>query len=329
METQTEQKRDFTSEKAENKQAGMRISAKEAEEYCVYKRQKKISEIMSAMRRAESVLTENESAVKLLEQALRLRQTAVRITPSELIRRGEIFVKSPIALDCVIGGNGETFSKVKAYEAKCAIRAGARELSLIVAPSILLNNRYNELRKEIKRVKRSARRVPVKVCVERVYPIATLSRLARVCSELGAAYFVVPYFSGCEGLRSDLLNGCQLAVFGVEKLVDFQKMAGAGVGRILTEHAWEIYTEWLAEVEKISLETMTQATEKTGIKQAEKTKEEKKEELLPLPLQDTKMFLPISGERKADTEKIPSANAVQVSLSQNHAKLQGSDLKFI
>ena len=64
------------------------LTQKEAEEYCAYKRQKKISEIMMAMRRTESALSINESAVKLCEQALRLRQAAVKISPIDLSNRG-------------------------------------------------------------------------------------------------------------------------------------------------------------------------------------------------------------------------------------------------
>ena len=82
------------------------LTRSEAEEYCVYKRQRKISEIMSAMRRTESELSQGDSAVKLCEQALRLRQASIRLTPSELLMRGENFIKNGVAVDCIVGGNG-------------------------------------------------------------------------------------------------------------------------------------------------------------------------------------------------------------------------------
>lgn len=235
-------------------QSGVTISQREAEEYCAYKRQKKVSEITSAMRRSESLLRENESGVRICERASRLRQISVRMTPSDILQKGEIFKKSPVKIDCIIGGNGETFPKVKAYEAKRAVRAGAKELTLILSPSLIVNCRYNDLRKEIKRVQRAAGRLPLKVRVEKVYSQATLSRLARLCSELGVYYFSLPYFEGCPRLKMDLSLGCLLEVSGVENLADFKKMVGAGIGRIVTSHAWEIYEEWLKEVEKIGLE---------------------------------------------------------------------------
>lgn len=229
------------------------LTQKEAEEYCAYKRQKKISEIMMAMRRTESELSIHESAVKLCEQALRLRQAAVKITPTDLIARGEVFLKSGIRLDCVIGGNGETFASVKAYEAKEAVKAGARELTLLLTPSLILSCRYTEIRREIKRVRKAAKKTALKVRVEKVYPQATLERLARIAAEQGAQYFSVPYFAGCERLQTELCGGCLLEISNIDDLTIFKEMAGAGMGRMLVKDGWELYSSWLKEVEKITV----------------------------------------------------------------------------
>ena len=229
------------------------LTQKEAEEYCAYKRQKKISEIMMAMRRTESELSIHESAVKLCEQALRLRQAAVKITPTDLIARGEVFLKSGIRLDCVIGGNGETFASVKAYEAKEAVKAGARELTLLLTPSLILSCRYTEIRREIKRVRKVAKKTALKVRVEKVYPQTTLERLARIAAEQGAQYFSVPYFAGCERLQTELCGGCLLEISNIDDLTIFKEMAGAGMGRMLVKDGWELYSSWLKEVEKITV----------------------------------------------------------------------------
>lgn len=229
------------------------LTRKEAEEYCAYKRQKKISEIMMAMRRTESELFTSESAVKLCEQVLRLRQAAVRLSPSELVARGEVFLKSGIRLDCIIGGKGETFSSVKAYEAKKAVKAGAKELSLILTPSLILSCRYTELRKEIKKVRKAARKAVLKVRVDRVYPQATLERLARISAEQGAQYFSLPYFAGCERLQAELSGGCLLEISNIDSLTVFKEMAGAGMGRMIIQEAWEMYSQWLKEVEQITV----------------------------------------------------------------------------
>ncbi len=217
------------------------------------------------MRRSESHLQNAESAVKLFERSARLRQVSVRMTPSELTARGEIFKKGPMKIDCIVGGNGETFPKVKAYEAKCALRAGAKEITLLLSPSLIAVSRYRELRKEICRVRRAVGRAPLKVRLERSYPQATLSRLARLCGETGVNYLSLPYFDGCQHLQAELFGGCALEVSGVETLSQFQKMAGAGVGRIVTTRAWEIYAEWLREAEEIQLGK----EERTGLPERE------------------------------------------------------------
>ena len=165
------------------------LTQKEAEEYCAYKRQKKISEIMAALRRSESELTAKDSAMRLGEQALRLRQSAVKMTPVDLLSRGEDIGKNGMKMDCIVGGNGETLASVKVYETKKAIKAGAKEISLQLTPSFIDNGRYTELRKEIKMVKRASKRALLKVRVEKIYPQATLERLIRICSEVGVAYF--------------------------------------------------------------------------------------------------------------------------------------------
>ncbi len=287
----------FRMENVEKKE-GVTISLKEAEDYCAYKRQKKINEIMQAMRRSESELTVDESAVKLCERASRLRQSSIRMRPSELLQRGEIFKRSPLKIDCIVGGNGETFPKAKAFEAKCAVKEGAKELTLVLTASLIENCRYQEIRKEVKRVKRAAKKIPVKVQVEKAYQNMTMLRLAKICSQVGVAYFSVPYFSGCHLLQAELSNGCVLEVYNVQTLEHFQEMAGVCTGRIVTNHAWDIYNAWLKEVEKIKVngrEPSAKEEEKASRLNEEKAENSVSEEgkvALPTTLAEAKPVLP-------------------------------------
>jgi hypothetical protein len=84
--------------------------------------------------------------------------------------------------------------------------------------------------------------------------MATLERLTHICCEAGVSYFSLPYFNGCERLQTLCKGGCLLEVSGVETLPVFKEMAGAGIGRILIKRAWELYSEWLKEVETITVE---------------------------------------------------------------------------
>ncbi len=234
--------------------SGVTLSQKEAEEYCAYKRQKKMNEIMAAMRRAESILTGSEDVTRACERAARLKLGAVQLTPAALEQWGEVVRRRPVKIDCIIGGDGETLAKVKAYEVKKVMRLGAREFTLRVTPSFVATSRYTQLRKEVRRLRKAVGKGILKVRVERILPHATLSRLLRVACESGADYFSFPYFEGCEKLQTELIGGCLLEVSGVNTLPVFQKMAGAGIGRVITSRAWELYCEWAQEAEKVALE---------------------------------------------------------------------------
>ncbi len=236
------------------KTEGVTITTQEAEEYCAFKKQKKMAEIMSAMRKTTAVSKGLMDVTGLCERALRLKMASVKTLPTVFLGYRDAFLRNGVRADCIIGGTGETFSKAKAYETKCAVRLGVSEISLVLTPSLIANCRYAEIKREIKRVKRVAKKCVLKACVLSEYPRETLARLARVCSEAGAQYFSVPYFAGCEALKGELQDGCQLEITGVKTLTDFKKLTSSGVGRIVSSSVWELYAEWMREVEKITLD---------------------------------------------------------------------------
>lgn len=268
---------------------GVCISQREAEEYRAYKRQKKVAEIMSAIAHSATPIDMKDDIKKLVDRALRFRQAAVKVTPVVFSQvRKELF-KSRMGLDCIVGGNGETTAKVKAYEAKLAVKDGAKELTLVLSSSHIFTGKYGEIRKEIQRIKRVGRRAKIKVWIDKKYPYPTVARIARLASELGVDYVCVPYFFGCERLRYDLMRTCGLEVSEVETLDDFKKMAGAGVERIVTTRIFEIYTEWMKEVETLSVETQQPPVKALApAPVAEVEKEEKTEKAVKVPPSELK-----------------------------------------
>ena len=130
MENQEQEKQDFT--KANDffiPEKRVSLSTQEAMEYRDYKRQKKRVEILSALAKSEGVLTGREDAGRISDRAAKIRQAAVRLTPIRLENAAEFFVRRGVAIDCIVGGNGETLAKVKAYEAKTAVKMGAKEIT--------------------------------------------------------------------------------------------------------------------------------------------------------------------------------------------------------
>lgn len=284
------------------------ISKREAIEYRDYKRQKKRAEIMSALSFSEGVLETTEEIRRVGERAVRLRQAAVCLPSARLLEAGEYLLRNAVAMDCVIGGNGDTLPKVKAYEARMALRLRAKELTLVLSPYLIENCKYTEIRKEIRRVRRVARRAVLKVFVDARYPKERLAQMARIASESGAQFFCVPYFEGCERLRGDLIGGCRLQVSKVEDLSAFKRLINMGVGRIVTSRGWEIFSEWMKEIEKIDFPELTAAqkpSEALGtVKEAQV--------LLPPPVQEKK------------EEKKPSNSETDYC-----CRLEGKDLKFL
>ena len=269
MEKQTDLKMGFT--KAEEAQSGrVSITANEAVEYREYKRQKKRAEILGAIARSEGELSDFSEVKKVRENAMRLRQAAVRMSVERLQQIGEVFTRGNMRVDCVVGGDGKTLAKVKAYEARAALRLKAREITLVLSPYSVANCRFEEIRKELKKLRRVTAKAILKVEIDRGYSPSVLAQVARMCCEAGAEYFCVPYFAGCERLVLDLKGGCTLQVSGVEDLGLYKKLCAAGVWRIVTPKAWEMYGEWMKEVDKINFPELVAKLEKD----AEKGKKE-------------------------------------------------------
>ncbi len=258
---------------------GVVLSAKDVEEYRSFKRKKLVDEIMAAMAKSGSSLLGEEDVQRVCERAIRLKQSMIQLPSSKLTQArkfllnvnqtksigkirtvGEFLsakkaknknaIEKKIHLDCIVGGNGESAVNVKVYEAHYAIKNGAKEITVLLTPSQILGGKYAEIRKELRRLAWVSKRATLKVWVDNNYPLSTLCRLARISSEVGAGFFCVPYFEGCERIRFDLVNGCKLQVSGVETLADFKKMTLIG-GRIISDKAYEIYEEWMQEAEKI------------------------------------------------------------------------------
>lgn len=244
------QSTELTKDKAQMEEKGndgVFLNGADAEEFRAYKKKKRISEIAERIARSEGSLMGAEDVQRVCERARRLKQKAVQLPLTKMSLAKYYLSGSAVEMDCVIGGTGETLAAIKAYEAKRAVKGGAKEITLNIAPSYVDGCRFAEIRKEIRRVKRAAKKASVKVAVEKECSATALSRAARVAAEAGASYFCVSYFAGCEKLRMDLTGLCKLQVSGVPNAAAFQRLADAGVGRIVTDNAWEIYNEWMKE----------------------------------------------------------------------------------
>lgn len=251
MEKQTHNEQPtFTKETAPTQRATL-LSPADAEEFRAYKRQKRIAEVTVAIAKAETETQAGEDSQRVCQRAIRTRQAAVKVPLSQLSRAIACLKGSGVKTDCKIGGDGETLPIVKVLEARLARKRGANEITVTLAPSLVENCRYGEIRRELKKIRKASGKTPLKVRAVSIFSPTALSRIARIVCETGAKFFSVPHFVGCEKLRVDLTGGCELEVTGVETLADYKRLHTAGVGRIATNRAWEIYSEWLREADDL------------------------------------------------------------------------------
>ena len=237
------------------------LSVTEAAEYQAYKREKHILEVMRHIQK--SVLSAQKDNLKqTLATAVKYNCAAVKVLPTQLAYACAINENGKVKIDCIIGGDGQTFTKVKVYETKLARKQGAQEITLCLNESDVKNNRVNEIKKEIKKVCKAAKGAPVKVRLQENWGNETLLRLCRLSFEMGAKFVSVPYFEGCERLKNDLYAQLGIEITDVENLSIFKKMAGAGMQRIQTNCLSVIYEEWMKEAENVTVEqAATQAAE--------------------------------------------------------------------
>lgn len=252
------------------------LSNAEAEAYQAYKREKHILEVMSYIQKA--VLdSKGEDVKKLAATAIKHGCAAIKVLPTQLASARTLLEGNKTKTDCLIGGTGETFLKVKVYETKLARKAGAQEISLTLNETDVKANRFNEIKKEIKKICKAAKGGIVKVQLKESWDNETLLKLCRLSFEAGAKFVSVPYFEGCERLRNDLCSGLNIEVTGVASTAVFKKMAGAGMQRIQTTRLQTIYDEMMRDAENITVEQAVEPKEETeGQKPASEQQSQKK-----------------------------------------------------
>ena len=237
--------------------SGILLSVKEAEEYGVFKRQKRIQQVLCAIAKGVVDGLEAKTVEELQAQAalaVRYGVAALKVPPSGLAAAKRALFGSKVTIDCTIGGGGRTLSKVKLYEAKCVLRAGAQTLTLVLDGVALREERWGEIKKEIKRVcrKAKARRAQVLVRVEDKDKLSDNFRLLRLAADCGAGVSV-PYFSGVEQLKSAGRTACFTEVRGVETAEAFMRLSELGFERLQTSCLYEIYRQLMKAAEESAL----------------------------------------------------------------------------
>lgn len=221
--------------------ASIVLSPAEAEEYCVFKRKKRVDEVLAALKKTVILPPEDLSAAeisKCAEAARGVKALALRV-PSNKVAAARNASAGGAAVDAIVGGNGETSWQVKRYEAKRALRDGAGRITLILSPSAVQTGKTGETKREIKKVCKAVKKRPVTVALPENVAARTdkaaWKKIAGLAADYGAKYLSVPFFAGAEELRTFLKDTCMLEVTGVQTAADFKTMIAAGAEIIADE----------------------------------------------------------------------------------------------
>ena len=235
-----------------NTGASIVLSPGEAEEYCVFKRKKRVEEVLSALKKTvvapPAELTAAEIS-KCAEIARGAKSLALRVPPNKLAA-AKSALSGKVAADAIAGGNGETLWKVKRYETKLAIAGGAGRITLMLSASAVSAGKLGETKREIKKICKAAKKRPVTVALPeafaRTLDKAVWKKIAALATDYGAKYLSVPFYAGAAELRTFLKDTCMLEVAGVENAAGAESI-------VLSAAALEkISKELLAEAENCS-----------------------------------------------------------------------------
>lgn len=232
---------------------GLFLSPKEALEYCNFKREKfraEAARAVSATTMDLRFIKSGEEERKELLEALRLSVQTVMVTGSRLSVILPLLNGATVA-DVWVGGDGRANFKTKLYEMKNALQAGAKEITFAPDPVLVTEEKFSEIKKRIKHVKRKAKKIPLKIAVNSENSGA-FEKLCKVAADCGVGVSI-PYFNGVERLKASLLKSAFLQVTGVLDIVTFKRLRQSGVDRIGASNLPEIYETLLKEAEECAL----------------------------------------------------------------------------
>lgn len=146
------------------------LSAAEAAEYVEFKRTRREAEIALMLHRivvdASRRETEKHALKTACENAKKIGAGGVLVSPVNVSAAHRNLAGSAVKIACLVGGTGESLPSVKKTEAKKAIRQGATELRLVLCHSALAGGNLGYLKREIKKIRKTAKKCALIVSLE-------------------------------------------------------------------------------------------------------------------------------------------------------------------
>ncbi len=219
---------------------GERLTPAEAAEFTEFKRTRRETEVLLALKKMIVDASRRESAGEMLkkgcELAKRMHAGGILVSSANVGIARRLLKEQGAHVICLVGGTGECMPAVKQYEAKRAVRMGASEIRLVPCYSALVGRDLHYLRREVKRVRRAARGCPVVLSLEdRTLEEEEIALGVRAAAEGGAAGVCVRgetpvLLQAVESGAGKLFTDCS----GVENAEQFRTLLHLGAARLTT-----------------------------------------------------------------------------------------------
>lgn len=237
------------------------LSAQEVVEYEEFKRSRREAEIAVTLKRLIVDCSRRESDKaqirRACESAKKLGASAVLVSPVNVSLARRLLEGSRVEIVCLTGGTGESLPVIKKTEAKKACAQGAREVRLVPCYSALVGGNLSYLKKEIKKVRRAAKRGTVTLSLEDhalgEEEVALGVRAAReagaqgVCVRGETSLVLRAIEAGADKLRID--------VSGVENSEQLKSVVRAGALRVTSGNGERIAGELYERAQRESYVT--------------------------------------------------------------------------
>lgn len=231
------------------------LSKKEMTEYEEFKRARREREVWLTLNRLEIDAARRETDRFALSAACDLaRKTgaaALVVSPVNVAAARRRMGEGKCIVSCVAGGTGESLIPVKKTEAKRAVRQGAKEIRLVPCYSALFGGNSNYLKREIKRVKRAAKKCALVYSLDdRALSVADVERGVKAACEAKADAVSVRGELELIMLAVRVSAGrVRVDAAGVENAEQLRLLVKAGAARGLTRCADEIEKELYRDAE--------------------------------------------------------------------------------
>ena len=146
------------------------LSAAEVAEFGEFKRARREAEISFTLTKllidASRRETDRTTLRRACEAAARLNVSGVQVSPVNVAAAVRLLGRGGAPVCCLVGGTGESLTSIKKAEAKKALKAGAKEIRLVLCYSQLTGGGYNYLKREIRRLRKTVRKGALIVSLE-------------------------------------------------------------------------------------------------------------------------------------------------------------------